>query len=60
MNLVMQYILQELKKCHLVEKLNWYLRQCVLKTIEIFNLHTIGFLIAKLKCNNITFFVNFL
>lgn len=58
----MQYILQELKKCHLAEKnkLVFASMQCVLKTIEIFNLHTIGFLIAMLKCNNITFFVNFL
>lgn len=58
----MQYILQELKKCHLTEKNKLvFASMCnVLKTIEIFNLHTIGFLIAKLKCNNITFFVNFL
>lgn len=36
MNLVMQYILQEMSS---TEKKYWYLCQCVLKTIEIFNLY---------------------
>lgn len=52
----MQYILQELKKSHITEKN----KLVFASMIEIFNLHTIGFLIAKLKCNNITLFVNFL
>lgn len=57
----MQYILQELKKCHLTEKNKLvFASMCTQNNIEIFNLHTIGFLIAKLKCNNITFSVNFL
>lgn len=56
----MQYILQELKKCHLTENNKLVFASMCTQNNEIFNLHTSGFLIAKLKCNNITFFVNFL